>query len=65
MHAKLTRRDFMKGGTAAALAGTLMAGRPIMPEAVCRELMDRTGELGLDGYVFQRTEMLIDRDKLK
>lgn len=34
-------------------------------EAVCRELMDRTEDLGLNGYIFQRTETLIDREKLK
>lgn len=34
------------------------------PEKVCRELMARTEELGLNGYVFQRTENLIDREKL-
>ena len=32
------------------------------PEPVCRTLMERTEELGLDGYVFQRTETLIDRN---
>ncbi len=35
------------------------------PEKVCRALMEQTEELGLDGYVFQRTETLIDRRKLK
>ena len=31
------------------------------PEPVCRELMDRTDSLGLDGYIFQRTDTLIER----
>jgi hypothetical protein len=35
------------------------------PENVCRTLMERTEELGLDGYVFQRTETLINRNALK
>ena len=35
------------------------------PETVCRTLMERTEELGLDGYVFQRTETLINRNALK
>jgi hypothetical protein len=35
------------------------------PEAVCRELMARTEDLGLNGFIFQRTETLIDREKLK
>jgi len=30
------------------------------PEKVCRALMERTEELDLDGYVFQRTENIID-----
>jgi len=34
------------------------------PEKVCRELMARTEDLGLSGYVFQRTDTLIDRAKL-
>ncbi len=34
------------------------------PEHVCRELMDVTVELGLTGYILQRTEVFIDRDKL-
>ncbi len=34
------------------------------PEQVCRELMDRSADIGLDGYVFQRTDVLIDRDRL-
>jgi hypothetical protein len=34
------------------------------PEKVCRTLMEQTEELDLDGYVFQRTETLIDRDRL-
>ncbi|MCE5250967.1 hypothetical protein LLG96_12175 [bacterium] len=34
------------------------------PEKVCRELMDRTAGLGLTGYVFQRTDVFIDREKL-
>ncbi|MFA6471072.1 MAG: hypothetical protein WCU00_03440, partial [Candidatus Latescibacterota bacterium] len=29
------------------------------PEKVCRDLMERSFDLGLDGYVFQRTENLI------
>jgi len=31
------------------------------PEKVCRELIEQTEELELDGYVFQRTENLIDK----
>ncbi len=31
------------------------------PEKVCRELIDQTEELELDGYVFQRTENLVDK----
>jgi hypothetical protein len=34
------------------------------PEKVCRELMDRADGLGLDGYIFQRTDTLIDRKTL-
>jgi hypothetical protein len=34
------------------------------PEKVCRTLMERTGELELDGYIFQGTQNLIDRGKL-
>ena len=34
------------------------------PEKVCRELMDRADDIGLTGYIFQRTDQLIDRDKL-
>lgn len=34
------------------------------PEKVCRELMERTIDIGLNGYVFQRTENLIDKNKL-
>ncbi len=34
------------------------------PEPVCRTLMDKADELGLDGYVFQRTETLVDRNAL-
>lgn len=34
------------------------------PENVCRELMDVADELGLTGYVFQRTDVFIDREKL-
>ena len=34
------------------------------PEKVCRTLMERTGELGLDGYIFQGTQNLIDKEKL-
>jgi len=34
------------------------------PEPVCRELMDRAIDLGLNGYVFQRTDVLIDKNKL-
>ena len=34
------------------------------PEKVCRELMDRTRDIGLTGYIFQRTEVFIDPAKL-
>ncbi len=34
------------------------------PEKVCRELMDRTRDIGLTGYIFQRTESFIDPAKL-
>jgi len=33
-------------------------------EKVCRELIDRTADLGLTGYIFQRTEVFIDKNKL-
>jgi len=36
----------------------------VWPEPVCRELMDRALSLGFTGYVFQRTDKLIDRNKL-
>lgn len=34
------------------------------PEKVGRELMERADSLGLTGYVFQRTDVFIDREKL-
>ena len=34
------------------------------PEKVCRTLMERTGELGFDGYIFQGTQNLVDKEKL-
>ena len=34
------------------------------PEKVGRELMDRAMDVGLTGYVFQRTDAFIDREKL-
>jgi hypothetical protein len=34
------------------------------PEKVCRELMDRTRDLGMSGYIFQRTDVFIDPSKL-
>ena len=34
------------------------------PEKVCRKLIDKTEELGLSGYIFQRTETLIGNNKL-
>jgi hypothetical protein len=34
------------------------------PEKVCRRLIEKTEDLGLSGYIFQRTETLIDRDRL-
>ncbi|MCE5250968.1 twin-arginine translocation signal domain-containing protein [bacterium] len=34
------------------------------PEPVCRELMARALDLGLNGYVFQRTDVLIDKSRL-
>jgi len=36
----------------------------VWPEKVCRELMDRAVDLGLTGYVLQRTNNLIDKSKL-
>ncbi len=36
----------------------------VFPERVGRELMDVADDLDLTGYVFQRTDNLIDRDKL-
>ncbi|MFC1508888.1 hypothetical protein ACFL60_04270 [Candidatus Omnitrophota bacterium] len=34
------------------------------PEKVGRELIDRTKDIGLSGYVFQRTDVFIDKEKL-
>jgi len=34
------------------------------PEKVCRELIDRTRDLGFSGYIFQRTDVFIDPAKL-
>lgn len=34
------------------------------PEKVCRELMGRCEDLGFTGYVFQRTDNLIDKSKV-
>lgn len=36
----------------------------VWPEKVCRELMGRCDDLGFTGYVFQRTDTLIDKAKL-
>ena len=36
----------------------------VWPEKVCRELIDRADDLDLTGYVFQRTDAFIDREKL-
>lgn len=33
-------------------------------EKTCRSLMDRARDIGLSGYVFQRTDVFIDRSKL-
>ncbi|MHB9029030.1 MAG: hypothetical protein ACYC9O_09690 [Candidatus Latescibacterota bacterium] len=63
---KLMTREWTR---LAAINGGRIPAHPVIkgyewPEKVCRELMERTEELGLDGYVFQRTETLIDRDRL-
>lgn len=36
----------------------------VWPEKVCRELMGRCEDLGFTGYVFQRTDNLIDKSKV-
>ncbi len=36
----------------------------VWPEKVCRELMERCDDLGFTGYVFQRTDTLIDKNRL-
>lgn len=53
----------------AAINGGRLPAHPVIkgdewPEKVGRELMGRADDLGLTGYVFQRTDVFIDRSKL-
>lgn len=34
------------------------------PEKVCREMMERARDIGLNGYILQRTDVFIDQSKL-